>query len=120
MQNVTRVLAARQARIKSAGPISQPILHPVHEKFFPALPTVIVLFQKLSSEAIRVCFDGFKARTSYYIFSGTESVLSEAGRLHGVNAMLTTSSERIKKFFSSARLPISLNSSSENTFPIGL
>lgn len=33
---------------------------------------------------------------------------------------LTTSSERIKKFFSSARLPISLNSSSENTFPIGL
>lgn len=65
VQKVTRVLAARQALIRSAGPISQPTLHPVAEKFFPALPTVTVLFQKLSSDAMRTCLDGLSASTSY-------------------------------------------------------
>lgn len=81
VQNVTLVLAARQALIRSAGPISQPTLHPVAENCFPALPTVIVLFQKLSSEAIRTCFDGLRARTSYCRREGFRSALERCESL---------------------------------------
>lgn len=65
MVNVTRVEAARVARINSAGPTSHPTLHPVAENCLPALPTVTVRSQKSCSDAIRTCFEGVSARTSY-------------------------------------------------------
>ena len=62
----------------------------------PALATVTVLSQKSSRDAMRTCFEPLSARTSY------------------------TSSDKMRKSFSLARLPISRNSCSENTLPDGL